>query len=763
MATPQRPNGVGSILSKDLQGTTSATISASHIPTHVRLNSDNEQLEHLDQEDIDECSKSSATLYNDQERPAKDQTFRWLLTTPEKNGLGFWSWMTSSRTTVEQQRQLEASDERIGSALHQKLLLQRMGSNSTNRTKLYKADRAYQTLTPEMVRALDMTPQDWVILSALTFVAMGVRLFGISWPDEVVLDEAHVGKAVNAYLKNEFVVDPHPPLGKLLLSGICALSNYNGSFAFGNIGDPYPGWVPYVSMRTANAFLGALCAPMAYVTLKASGHGAIASSIAAVLVTFENALTANNRLAVLDAPLMFFTAAAIMSWNLFVKQTAWSFTGKRWMWLFLTGVAMSGAMSVKLAGISGAATISVLSLEHLWSLTQETPGRRLWIKQLAARTGCLLALPLVIYLSLFKVHFSYQMQAPDYERSIQAEVDFYKLQQSLRHSFKPKSNQSSNAETVWRDVVYGSVVQLRSEYNQGVYLHSFYKAIPGGSHQQQVSGYEYPDLNTQWIVVRAVQDELNDGSEEIPARLTYLRNGDFLRLRHVPTRRCLHSHNVRAQRDPKNEKLHEVSAYGGANTDGDSNDWWAIEVVDTTSVAQRPVALTDKQHVIRALETTFRLKHVALGCYLFVDDTNLPRPWGEGRKDIICRKAVSITPKSVWRIVSNEHDHLPLDTPLASYPEPTFLQKVFEMHRLMWSHEGQYRSKYHQTASRPWQWPLARSAIPAWTRYKRQVTIVPNPIVWWTSAGGLVIFICAKVLFKLREKRGYFETGRVRG
>lgn len=51
------------------------------------------------------------------------------------------------------------------------------------------------------------------------------------------LDEAHVGKTVNAYLKDEFMFDAHPPLGKLILTGVASLSKYNGSFAFDEIGE----------------------------------------------------------------------------------------------------------------------------------------------------------------------------------------------------------------------------------------------------------------------------------------------------------------------------------------------------------------------------------------------------------------------------------------------------------------------------------------------------------------------------------------------
>lgn len=110
----------------------------------------------------------------------------------------------------------------------------------------------------------------------------------------------------------------------------------------------------------------------------------------------------------LDAPLMFFTAATIMSWNLFIKQSAryenalsfavvfigihlqilimgttyfhasslvhmWirPFTGFWWTWLLATGVSMAGAMSVKLVGITSAMTTLYYMSLNLWNLARD--------------------------------------------------------------------------------------------------------------------------------------------------------------------------------------------------------------------------------------------------------------------------------------------------------------------------------------------------------------------------------------------------------
>ncbi|KAF9353713.1 hypothetical protein BGX26_008530 [Mortierella sp. AD094] len=396
----------------------------------------------------------------------------------------------------------------------------------------------------------------------------------------------------------------------------------------------------------------------------------------------------------------------------------------------------------------------------------------------------LVVLPLVIYLSLFQIHFSHQIYQPDFRNSVQAERDLYRLHPSLRHSLIPKYSNgehhhrfqidynddgSKGTTKVWRDIVFGSVVQLRSEHDTGVYLHSFFKPKPSGSRQQQVGGYEYPDLNTRWMVIRADMSA-DDDKKEIPSRLKYLKNGDILRLRHIPTRRCLHSHDVQTTTDPDNKRLNEVSTYGGSDFDGDENDWWIIEMLDTEAnygLTTRKIEDNKaSKETVRALESTFRLKHLKRDCYLYASDTYLPGPWGEGRKEVICRSDAKMTPKSIWRFTSNEHDSLPADTPLASYPKLTFLQKFTRTHQQMWSWDNKdydesaaSRDIYNRAASKPSSWPLARSLIPAWTGYKCQMAVVGNPVVWWTGTLGVLIFLTAKVVSLLREKRQCFETG----
>ncbi|KAG0274180.1 hypothetical protein BGZ95_010036 [Linnemannia exigua] len=717
----------------------------------------------------------------------------WVNSTREQEAVDLWSWVTSSRTTSQDQRRQEDREDALGLARHQLNLQTRFsitfdstgqppGAEMDHKQKNDKKktvdekdggagmpEREKQNAkslrdSSKRTAAFDLKGHDWITLSALTVATLGVRLWRISWPDEVILDETNVGQLVNGYAKGEFMLDAHPPLGKMVLAGVSSFSNYSGAFDFEDIGDQYTGSVPYASMRATMAMMGALCAPMAYVTLKATGHGAPAAILATVLVAFDNALTANNRVMALDAPLMFFTAATIMSWKLFIKQSARPFTVFWWMWLLATGVAMAGAMSVKLIGIvSAVTTLCAMSL-NLWTLARDkTVHTSTWLKHCAARMGALLALPITLYLIIFQIHFANETRQPDYRTSPRAESDLDQLSRLYRQSLISHYPTEDHIQT-WRDVVYGSVVQIQSEAKPhagsvgNVYIHSSAETNPKGSRQQLVSGYSYPDINTQWIIIKAEVDSDNGEPEEIPSRLELVKNGDLVRLRHVSTRKCLHSHNVRTYTNAQNTKLNEVSGYGGHGFDGDSNDWWIIETVDSETLREGTKSASDP---IRALESTFRMKHYEIGCYLFASDSPLPEPWGAGRTEIICRSDARVTDKSVWRIAHNRHDYLPKNTPKTKYPTPSFWAKFAEMHQLMWSYQDPLEENLQISSSNPRQWPMGQAMILVWSGYQRQMAIVANPVVWWTSALGLAVYILSMTVFAVRQKRGYFETGRL--
>lgn len=106
---------------------------------------------------------------------------------------------------------------------------------------------------------------------------------------------------------------------------------------------------------------------------------------------------------------------------------------------------------------------------------------------------------------------------------------------------------------------------------------------------------------------------------------------------------------------------------------------------------------------------------------------------------------------------------VPAESPKTRYPTPSYWAKLKETHQLMWSYQSPLEENLQISSSTPRQWPLGQAMILAWSGYQRQMAIVANPVVWWTSAVGILGYVAAMAVFAVRQKRGYFETGRLGG
>lgn len=193
------------------------------------------------------------------------------------------------------------------------------------------------------------------------------------------------------------------------------------------------------------------------------------------------------------------------------------------------------------------------------------------------------------------------------------------------------------------DVAFGSKITLKGMGWGGGLLHSHVQTYPVGSNQQQVTCYHYKDDNNQWTVLPTWEEpEYNPNSE-----LRFLQNGDVIRLQHGPTTRNLHSHSVSA---PVTKLNNEVSCYGNS-TVGDFHDHWVVEVVGD-------IKQGTPEHVsrIHSLTTRLRLKHQALGCYLYASNAALP-PWGFKQLEVSCTKENDPDDiRTYWNVESHWND-----------------------------------------------------------------------------------------------------------
>ncbi|KAF9562613.1 hypothetical protein EC968_005190 [Mortierella alpina] len=574
-------------------------------------------------------------------------------------------------------------------------------------------------------RAPGLQGRDWAAIGLLTLTAMAVRLWKIETPNQVVLDEAQVGKYVNGYLTKHFMFDTQPPLGKMLLAGISKIvGNYEGEFPFDDISEQ-----------------------------RVDGESSVNDSGGTVSVLYS-------------------TLAHVM-------------------------------VKVYRAGL--------------------------------------------------------ESHQPPYRKSAQGDYDLTLLSHPFRHSLLSPYVEDRNPTQAWSDVAYGSVIQLQSETRPAVFLHSFKQMWDHSTvaqldqdqrQYQQVAGYEYSDLNTLWIVIRANMNSasasvsaskgagstehpttsnpkhekgIREEENEIPKRLQYLKDGDLIRLRHVSTRRCLHSRNVPSMTDRRRGQAQslsdqnecdqscEVSAVGEAgstndvqyndnnhNGDDGPQDWWTVQVIESKPLGRLFAGTQSRTGSrIKALETTFRLRHHVLGCYLQTTERELPEDvlGGAGRSELSCVRDESVKQSTVWRITMNEHDYLPMDTALAVYPKMSILEKIAELHTLMWTQPRAFEASepLKRLDPLPDLWSLMMGTTSARTLWRKtyddpdvaeakegpsafgdnaygreaqtkdgtiqQNSIVANPAVWWTSNLGLVIFAGLQVLFMLGGLLGYLENG----
>ncbi|KAL7275884.1 Dolichyl-phosphate-mannose--protein mannosyltransferase 1 [Rhizina undulata] len=611
-------------------------------------------------------------------------------------------------------------------------------SPSRKRVKISKAAKEPDSAVKDH-DIFSLPSSDYRILGFLTALAVIVRLFRIYQPTSVVFDEVHFGGFATKYIKGRFFMDVHPPLAKLLITLAGFLAGFDGSFDFKEIGKDYlESNVPYVAMRMLPAVLGVLVIPTMFLTLKAAGCSTTTAVLGAGLIIFENALVTQSRLILLDSPLVIFTALTALSWtsflNLHEQGPSKAFGPNWWFWLAFTGLSLGATVSVKWVGLFTIAWVGSLTILQLWFLLGDnriTP--RLWFKHFIARVYCLIVIPVGFYMMMFAIHFICLRNPGDGDGFMSSE-------------FQATLN-SKGMLDVPADVAYGSRVSIRHHNTQGGYLHSHAHMYPTGSKQQQITLYPHKDDNNVWVMENQTNPEGGVGiggfDEIVPPLL--IEDGALVKLYHATTDKRLHSHDVRppvTEADWQNE----VSAYGYKGFEGDANDIFRIEIVKHLSDG----AVAKKR--LRTIETKFKLVHTLTGCVLFSHKVKLP-DWGFEQQEVTCARGATL-PNSVWYIESNDHPQLKENAEKVNYRSPGFLGKFFELQKVMWqTNAGLVES--HAWDSRPQHWPILRRGINFWGKDHRQIYLIGNPIVWWSSTAAIAVYILFKGLAVLRWQRGY--------
>ncbi|ORX68171.1 PMT-domain-containing protein, partial [Linderina pennispora] len=358
-----------------------------------------------------------------------------------------------------------------------------------------------------------------LVVSGLT------RLWGLGRSTNVTWDEAHFGRFGAMYLNRTFIHDVHPPLAKLLIALSQHLAGHNGTFDF-PAGTPYPDYVNIAWMRAQIAIFGSLLAPLAYLTCR--------SILAAVFVIFDNALCLMSRLMVLDGPLLLFTALVLFCLVKFSNES-------RSFEKMCLGLALSakwvGAFSVALVGcwVVGDLT-SRLRTHTSWP-------RYAW--HWMARALALIALPLMVYMLAFRMHFHMQTEKGYGEHMMPDQVPgntaIAKVQSASR-AWESSANIISKKRfhgdpgTAARFGLNASDIgfdwwRIKHAVGEGVHDHTHKHLFVDSRHTPyQNATYGYSSRDANWVIEMASQAHM--GSND--SHLLHPLNTEF-RLRHATT------------------------------------------------------------------------------------------------------------------------------------------------------------------------------------------------------------------------------------
>ena len=381
------------------------------------------------------------------------------------------------------------------------------------------------------------------------------------------------------------------------------------------------------------AVLGVATIPISYLTLRALDCRATTALLASLFITFENGMITQSRHILLDSPLIFFTALTTFLWVGFCNEDKHEpFTESWWTWLTLSGLSLGAVLSCKWVGLFTIATVGVSTLYQLWNLLGDLRvPPRLFARHFLARALCLIVVPIFFYMAMFEIHFLILENSGDGDGFMSSE---------FQHTLGGRGMADTFA-----DVAVGSQVTIRHVNTQGGYLHSHPHNYPGGSKQQQITLYPHRDSNNDFRIFNATLDgDTHFDWENSP--LEYITPGMRIKLRHIATEKHLHSHD---HRPPVSDVdfQNEVSAYGMPGFQGDANDDWFVEIEHGD---RRDKESTKR---LRTLRTTFRLRHVLTGCYLFSHKVKLPE-WGYEQQEVTCNKN-AVKANSLWFIETSSH------------------------------------------------------------------------------------------------------------
>lgn len=575
----------------------------------------------------------------------------------------------------------------------------------------------FSTIIPEKdILDAKSTKFDYIIVTLLTILGFFIRIIGINKPNSIIFDEIHIVRHVNDYLNGTFFLDITPPFSKMFYAFIARVLGYKGDAT--NLTTPGQSFqntdFPFIGLRTVSAILGAGVVPLTFFTLRSTGSRSSIAGFGSLLVVFENSFIVSSRLFMADSISLFLLALGIFAFKKF--QLTSPFTKDWARFLVLTGISLGLGISTKWIGFSTIVWVGIITLQQLWYLFGdiEVSNCKL-VKHVSSRISLFLISPIVIYLGVFAIHILLLNQTtPD---------------SSLLTTHFQRTMSGNDIYDLPKYVTFGSTVTLRHSESLGGFLHSHPYPYKSGSHNQQVTVFDYKDYNNEWIIEPTSNVDENDKR---------LRGDTVVKLRHKNTGALLRVDNFKP---PISEQEYdfEVSCFGDYEYQGNDTDVFLLKIDDDSK----------SKDFVKSSETQFRLWNKKKRCTVISHDLKLPE-WGFGQQEVLCIESPTVA-RTLFTIETVKY---PQDVDFTGNPE--LLEKVEEIKPSFWSKFLELNTKMmrifqsikpkNNNSPDPSSWPMLPSGLRYFTRPKSAIYFIGNPIIWWLSIMLMPSFIFVRIV-----------------
>lgn len=238
------------------------------------------------------------------------------------------------------------------------------------------------------------------MIPILIFAISGiVHVINFGIPHSVVFDEVFYGNFASQYWQGLYFFDLHPPFVKILfafIGKIFGLDNYIVDWT--SIGNSLPENLVY--LRIIPTIAGILLPIIIYAICRRFDLSKISSFFVSMLIVFENSLVVQSRFILPDIILHTCGFASILAYQEYTKRIGTSKT----TWFFgLSTVLSAIALSIKWTGLTYLFIIIILELVRQYI---DFESLKILIKNSLLFTLKYLFIAVIIYLSLFAIHFS---------------------------------------------------------------------------------------------------------------------------------------------------------------------------------------------------------------------------------------------------------------------------------------------------------------------------------------------------------------------